>query len=601
MIDTLMPLIKQFLPYAQQTMGFKRPPKLFLRSDAKNASNPLGKTAYYDPEGKSVTLYVSDRHPKDIMRSLSHELVHHTQNCRGEFENAGEMGEGYAQNDVHLRNMEREAYEMGNLCFRDWEDSIKQTIYFEHLHKGVKKVMSIKEWKNKEISKNLSEAWGFNFDLDRLDEKTGDDETREKAEKSVKGKGTSKREKDDLEQVDEIAGVTVDSPRAGSKTKKGGHCQDADGNAVGCGSSKCEDGPCKSLEESEIQEGGDRKDDEGAGKHKGEKDYSHGGDRKGDKDAKGEKDYESTKKGDKTKSGAKAYNKYPNKGDEKKGGGKAYSSSLHGKVAGINEDFKSPKSASGAGPSNKGGKMDRSDVANKDTSKFGQGSKSGSHKSASGTASHPKSGKMDRSDVANKATGRWLKEECPPEDEMMGGEVVVMGGEGEEAPESRAMSLVDELRNLIMQLSGEEEVEMAERTKRDSPDRVAGRDAGGRRLKSLEETGLSEAQLRTLVKHALTRARDQRKLTEDSGEEEAWHDWKNEHADDDHIREIEHHLRALKDDRDHERHGAEYDDDKYEDEGYDRHDEQLKLRRRVQETKIRNAVRQAIKQSLSKK
>ena len=57
------------------------------------------------------------------------------------------------------------------------------------------------------------------------------------------------------------------------------------------------------------------------------------------------------------------------------------------------------------------------------------------------------------------------------------------------------------------------------------------------------------------------------KLNEDSGEDEAWHEWKNEHADDDHIREMEHHLRALKEDRDYERHGAEYDHDKYEDEG----------------------------------
>ena len=56
-------------------------------------------------------------------------------------------------------------------------------------------------------------------------------------------------------------------------------------------------------------------------------------------------------------------------------------------------------------------------------------------------------------------------------------------------------------------------------------------------------------------------------LNEDSGEDEAWHQWKNEHADDDHIKEIEHHLRALKDDRDYERHGAEYDHDHYEDKG----------------------------------
>ena len=165
MIDTLKPLIKQFLPFAQERMGFQNPPRLFLRQDSENAANPLGKTAYYDPEARSVTLYVTDRHPKDVMRSLSHELVHHTQHCNGEFENAGEMGEGYAQNNPHMREMERQAYEVGNLCFRDWEDSIKDTIYNEHLQKGVEKDMSTKDWKNKEINSLLLEKWGFKFNL----------------------------------------------------------------------------------------------------------------------------------------------------------------------------------------------------------------------------------------------------------------------------------------------------------------------------------------------------------------------------------------------------------------------------------------------------
>jgi hypothetical protein len=170
MINTLTPLIKQFLPFAQERMGFEKPPRLFLRSDAENAKNPLGKTAHYDPSAKSVTLYVVNRHPKDIMRSLSHELVHHTQNCNGQFDNAGEMGEGYAQNNEHLREMERQAYEVGNLCFRDWEDSIKNTIYFEHLQKGVNKRMSTKSWKNKELKTLLTEKWGFGFNLDKLNE-----------------------------------------------------------------------------------------------------------------------------------------------------------------------------------------------------------------------------------------------------------------------------------------------------------------------------------------------------------------------------------------------------------------------------------------------
>ena len=178
MIDTLMPMIKQFLPFAQQKMGFKEPPRLFVREDAQNAQNPLGKTAFYDPGAQSVTLYVMDRHPKDVMRSLSHELVHHTQNCNGEFDNVGNMGEGYAQNDAHLREMERQAYEIGNLCFRDWEDSIKHTIYFEHLQKGVETVMSIKDWKNNEMSDLLTEKWGFRFDLTKLSEEKSLNEAR---------------------------------------------------------------------------------------------------------------------------------------------------------------------------------------------------------------------------------------------------------------------------------------------------------------------------------------------------------------------------------------------------------------------------------------
>ena len=196
MIDIINPMIKQFLPFAQERMGFKKPPKLFLRGSAKNAANPLGKTAFYDPTAKAVTLYITDRHPKDVMRSLSHELVHHTQNCRGDFNNVGEMGEGYAQNDEHLREMEREAYEKGNMCFRDWEDSIKSTIYFEHLQKGATKTMSTKEWKNGELTTLLSEAWGFTFDSTLLTE-TGAKDTG--ASKGDKGKDPDDPEARDYE------------------------------------------------------------------------------------------------------------------------------------------------------------------------------------------------------------------------------------------------------------------------------------------------------------------------------------------------------------------------------------------------------------------
>ena len=197
MKDILQPLVKQFMPFAQKRMGFDKPPRLFLRNDPKNAQNPLGKTAYYDPAQKSVTLYVNGRHPKDIMRSLSHELVHHTQNCNGQFDDVGELGEGYAQNDDHLREMEREAYEQGNLCFRDWEDSIKGTIYNESLQKGAKNKMSFKKWKDNELSTLLTEKWGFSFNLlnESQEEEVGEEE-EELDERRARGRDREGMEPD---------------------------------------------------------------------------------------------------------------------------------------------------------------------------------------------------------------------------------------------------------------------------------------------------------------------------------------------------------------------------------------------------------------------
>ena len=118
-------LAKQFIPYAQKKMGFDRPVGINLISDPENAKNPLGKTAHYDPNKLEVTVFVDKRHVKDILRSMSHELVHHTQNCRGDLENRP-TGPGYAQEDGHMREMERQAYEEGQMVLRDFEDNLKK-------------------------------------------------------------------------------------------------------------------------------------------------------------------------------------------------------------------------------------------------------------------------------------------------------------------------------------------------------------------------------------------------------------------------------------------------------------------------------------------
>ena len=107
---------------AKQKYNIKNTPKLILREDQDNADNLLGKTAYYNPTDMSIVLFITDRHPKDICRSFSHELVHHHQNERGDLDMGDSSSPTYAQDDPHMRKMEMEAYLKGNMLFRDWED-----------------------------------------------------------------------------------------------------------------------------------------------------------------------------------------------------------------------------------------------------------------------------------------------------------------------------------------------------------------------------------------------------------------------------------------------------------------------------------------------
>lgn len=107
---------------AKEEFGINQTPTLVLRQDPENAEGIFGKTAYYEPEAQSVVLYITNRHPKDICRSFAHELIHHHQNERGDLDLGDASSPTYAQDDDHMRNMEKEAYLKGNLLFRDWED-----------------------------------------------------------------------------------------------------------------------------------------------------------------------------------------------------------------------------------------------------------------------------------------------------------------------------------------------------------------------------------------------------------------------------------------------------------------------------------------------
>ena len=94
----------------------------FIDNDEDNAGNIFGRTAYYSPSEMKIVLYTMGRHPKDILRSFAHEMIHHHQNLSGTL---GNIQTTNTNEDGDLEKLEREAYESGNIMFRNWEDSIK--------------------------------------------------------------------------------------------------------------------------------------------------------------------------------------------------------------------------------------------------------------------------------------------------------------------------------------------------------------------------------------------------------------------------------------------------------------------------------------------
>jgi hypothetical protein len=108
----------------QKGMNISPLPKVvFKHGDAENAKQFLGKTAYYNPETMEIVLYTEGRHPKDIVRSFSHEMIHHIQNLE---DRLGNIATTNTQEDDHLNDLEAEANLNGTMTFRNWTDSLQE-------------------------------------------------------------------------------------------------------------------------------------------------------------------------------------------------------------------------------------------------------------------------------------------------------------------------------------------------------------------------------------------------------------------------------------------------------------------------------------------
>jgi len=160
-LTDLQPHLDGMYDHFNQKLGFQKPPVIVFDSDPSNQSNVLGKTAYYDPQSLEVHIFIDGRHPKDMLRSIAHELIHHHQNMEGRLDVGGYNGPGYYLENDKMKKIEQEAMLKGNAILREYEDGLKLKEMNE---------MSLKEWKNNELNGLLLKKFGILNENKMVDE-----------------------------------------------------------------------------------------------------------------------------------------------------------------------------------------------------------------------------------------------------------------------------------------------------------------------------------------------------------------------------------------------------------------------------------------------
>lgn len=127
----ILELAHNLYEFMRNEFGFECEPKVHFVSNLKNAENILGRTGHYDPDKEEITVYITNRHGKDILRSFAHELLHHIQGCEGMMDKrdmSATSDPNYIMHDKYLKFLEADAFKRGNICFRKWEATIKDSL-----------------------------------------------------------------------------------------------------------------------------------------------------------------------------------------------------------------------------------------------------------------------------------------------------------------------------------------------------------------------------------------------------------------------------------------------------------------------------------------
>ena len=113
------PYIKSMFDYFKsEGLNIYPYPKIELNNSPQDGL--FIKTGYYLPSEKKIVIFTQERHIKDCMRSVAHELIHHMQNLEGQNMSFG--SDDNVKDNKALEKLEAEAYLKGNIYFRKWTE-----------------------------------------------------------------------------------------------------------------------------------------------------------------------------------------------------------------------------------------------------------------------------------------------------------------------------------------------------------------------------------------------------------------------------------------------------------------------------------------------
>jgi len=112
--------LRSLFDYMEKNGYTSKPyPKVHI-NNTKQKEDLFITTGYYDNEKDEIVLFVNGRHPKDVLRTFAHELIHWNQRRKGILND--DDGKTTSLDDKRLEKLEAEAYEKGNIGFRKWTE-----------------------------------------------------------------------------------------------------------------------------------------------------------------------------------------------------------------------------------------------------------------------------------------------------------------------------------------------------------------------------------------------------------------------------------------------------------------------------------------------